>query len=496
MASGGTAGGLGLSGVAIGPPLPPTTGIASITADSRLVEKGGVFAALEGSQGHGIDHLDEALKRGAVAVLCGREGLAVAAARFGTLPVPFVVDGCPRRRLAVVAAALLPGQPGTVVAVTGTNGKTSCVEFLRKIWEACGLQAASVGTLGAIAPDGTEPLDHTTPDPVRLHGLLASLAGRGISHLAMEASSHALEQHRVDAVALRCAVATNLSRDHHDYHGDVHSYAAAKLRLFLDLLPSDGCAAGCADDPFAALALDCARARGCQALPVGWKGEGGVRFLDWRPVAAGQEMEVDFFGRRCSFSLPFAGQFQATNAMLAAAAAVVVGLSVDEVEAAVPKLTGVPGRMELVARCANGAAVYVDFAHTPDALEAALMAARSCAGGDGRVHVVVGAGGCRDLGKRVAMGEVTSRLADRVIVTDDNPRDEDPASIRREIRRGAPDAVDIGDRRQAIEEGVAQLAPKDVLVVAGKGHERVQIGAGGAAPFDDSLVAREAVAGR
>lgn len=496
MVAGGTAGGLGLSDSAVGPPLPPATRIASITADSRLVEAGGVFAALEGSQCHGIDHLDEALKRGAAAVLCGREGLAAAAARFGDLPVPFVVDSCPRRRLAEVAAALSPGQPGAVVAVTGTNGKTSCVEFLRRIWEACGLKAASVGTLGVIAPDGTGSLDHTTPDPVQLHGLLASLAARDVSHLAMEASSHALEQHRVDAVAMKCAVATNLSHDHHDYHGSVHGYAAAKLRLFLDLLPSDGCAAGCADDPFAALALDCARARGCQTLPVGWKGEGGVRFLDWRPTTAGQEMKVDFFGRRCQFALPLVGEFQATNAMLAAAAAVGAGAAVDDVEAAVPKLTGIPGRMELVARCANGAAVYVDFAHTPDALEAALTAARSCVGGDGRVHVIVGAGGCRDFGKRAAMGEVTRRLADRVIVTDDNPRDEDPASIRREIRRGAPDAVEIGDRRQAIQEGVARLAPADVLVVAGKGHERVQIGAGGAAPFDDSLVAREAVAGR
>lgn len=495
---GNLAGNLGLSSMVIGPPLPPETRISSIAANSRLVESGGIFAALEGAKGHGVSHLDDALSRGAIAVLCGSEGLADAAGRYDDLPVPFVVDSCPRRRLAQLAAGLMPGQPNTVVAVTGTNGKTSCADFLRSIWTTYGLPAASIGTLGALYPGGREPLEHTTPDPVRLHGLLSTLSEDGVDHLALEASSHALVQYRVDAVKLRCAVATNLSRDHYDYHGDARSYAAAKLRLFLDLLPSDGCAVGNVDSPFAALALECARSRGCQTLQVGRNAKGdGAQLLDWRSTSDGQEMEVDFFGRRCIFSLSFAGEFQATNALLAAVAAVATGMDAKDVEAEIPKLNAVPGRMELVARCANGAAVYVDFAHTPDALEAVLKAVRRGIVDEGRVHVVVGAGGCRDSGKREAMGEVARRLADHVIVTDDNPRDEDPAVIRRAIRRGVPDAEEIGDRRLAIHEGVAQLAAEDVLLIAGKGHETTQIGAAGAVEFDDAAVAREAVeAGR
>lgn len=491
-----TAAELGLcEGIIVGPSLPPGKRFVALLTDSREVVPGSLFAALRGVEANGIDFLPDVLARGAAAVLASPEGLIAARATLGEVAVPFLVDENPRRRLAELAARFQGAQPEVAVAVTGTNGKTSVAEFARKLWRRCGHEAASIGTLGAIAPSGSQPLSHTTPDPVRLHGLLAEFAAEGVSHVAFEASSHALAQHRVDAVELAAAVVTGLSREHFDYHGSVEAYGAQKLRLFGSLLPVEGCAVANVDDPFGALALDLARSRGCRTIPVGQKQEAssGIRIRNWAPRSEGQDVAFECSGRRHQVTLPLAGEFQALNALLAAAVLIGCGEEEDGVVAALAALTGVPGRMELVARRENGASVYVDYAHSPGALTAALTAARRHAATGGRVHVIFGAGGSRDIGKRAEMGAVAQRFADQVIVTDDNPRDEDPAEIRRAVREGAPGARDIGNRRQAIIVAVSELAAGDVLVVAGKGHETIQQFADYGVPFDDSAVAREAV---
>jgi UDP-N-acetylmuramoyl-L-alanyl-D-glutamate--2,6-diaminopimelate ligase len=457
--------------------------IAGVTADSRRVVPGDLFAAIPGSRVDGRLFIGDAVKRGAVAVL------APPGTAWPTdVPQrPIVFDPEPRRGLALIAAKMAGPQPDTVVAVTGTNGKTSTADFVRQLWASEGRQAASLGTLGLVAP-GFEPgAGLTTPDPVSLAEILAGLRRRGVNHAAVEASSHGLDQFRLDGVRLCGAAFTNLTRDHLDYHGSLEVYRAAKLRLFRDLVPVGGVAVAHSDmdrDTLAALhtiAVD-------RRLAWATVGENGNRF---RLVSAitlpdGLELCIDVDGRLRTIPLKLPGRFQADNALVAAALAAMLGM--EDALDRLPLLRGVRGRMELAARLPNGAAAYVDFAHTPDALERVLSALRPHA--TGKLVIVFGAGGDRDRGKRPLMGAAAASLADVTIVTDDNPRSEDPKSIRAAILEACPGAMEVADRAAAIEVGLNALAAGDVLVVAGKGHEQGQIVAGTVHPFDDAAVIR------
>jgi UDP-N-acetylmuramoyl-L-alanyl-D-glutamate--2,6-diaminopimelate ligase len=466
----------------------PVSGAAEgITADSRAVRPGLVFAALPGLRTDGRAFIPQAVAAGAAAILAP-EGTAWPE---NTPARPLLLAADARAALAHMAARLAGPQPRLIAAITGTNGKTSTADFLRQIFGAD--RAASLGTLGLIAPGFAPGESLTTPDPVTLHATLAALARAGIDHLAMEASSHGLDQRRLDGVRLRVAGFTNLTRDHLDYHGDMAAYRAAKLRLFDVLLPE--CGAGAfsteADAETQAGLRAIAERRHLRLLSVGAEGE-DIRLERATPLADGQTLELRVFGTAHALHLPLPGRFQADNALLAAALALLSGMEQAAVLDALPRLAGVRGRMELAGRTRQGAAAYVDYAHTPDALERLLAALRPHA--IGRLVCVFGAGGDRDPGKRPLMGEVVARLADIAIITDDNPRSENPALIRAAIRAAAPDALEIGDRRAAIAEGLAMLRPGDVLAVAGKGHESGQTVAGITTPFDDAAVVRELLA--
>lgn len=465
--------------------LPDAPEITGLTADSRAVRAGMLFAALPGAREDGRAFIAEAVARGAAAVLAP-EGTAWPE---GVPPRPLVRDADPRRALALMAAAFHGAQPATVVAVTGTNGKTSTVDFLRQIWTLAGTRAASLGTLGLVAAGMPPGPSLTTPDPVALHAMLAELARAGVAAAAMEASSHGLDQRRLDGVRLAAAGFSNLTRDHLDYHGSLDAYRAAKLRLFDTLLAPGAAAVANADmEPATLAALHAiAAARGLRLLTVGEAGA-DVRLLAQRPLPAGQALEIAAFGARHEVELALPGRFQADNVLLALALAVATGIDAAKALAALPRLTGVRGRMELAARLPNGAAVYVDYAHTPDALERLLAALRPHAAG--RLHVVFGAGGDRDPGKRPLMGAASARLADVCWVTDDNPRSEDPALIRAAVLAGCPGGIDAGAREAAIAAAMAALGPGDVLAVAGKGHESGQTIAGVTHPFDDAEVVR------
>jgi UDP-N-acetylmuramoyl-L-alanyl-D-glutamate--2,6-diaminopimelate ligase len=460
--------------------------VTGITADSRQVTRGKMFAALPGARVDGRAFIADAVAHGAVAVLAP-EGTAWPP---GVPPRPLLCDPEPRRRLAQIAAVLAGPQPECVVAVTGTNGKTSTVEFLRQLWAASGHHAASLGTLGLIAPGFAAGPGLTTPDPVALAATLANLARAGVRRAAMEASSHGLHQFRLDGVRLAAGAFTNLTRDHLDYHLSISAYRAAKLRLFSELLPvgAPAVASTTLDAESLGELRTIADRRGLRLLTVG---EGGdfFRLLRATPRPDGQELEIAAAGARRTFFLPLPGRFQADNALVAAALAEATGTrnALD----LLPRLAGVRGRMELAARLANGAAVYVDYAHTPDALERLLTALRPHTAG--RLHVVFGAGGDRDRGKRPLMGEAAVRLADHAIVTDDNPRSEDPATIRAAVLAACPGAREIGDRAAAIAAALAELGPGDVLAVAGKGHEQGQEIGGTILPFDDVTVVRRLV---
>jgi UDP-N-acetylmuramoyl-L-alanyl-D-glutamate--2,6-diaminopimelate ligase len=476
-----------------GTSLPPA-GIRGLTADSRAVEPGFLFAALPGARADGRAFIAEAVARGAAAVLAP-EGTPWPP---GVPERPLVTDADPRRALALMAAAFHgAAQPATVVAVTGTNGKTSTVDFLRQLWTLSAARAASLGTLGLVA-EGFEPGPSlTTPDPVSLHATLAALARAGVTHAAMEASSHGIEQRRLDGVRLAAAGFTNLTRDHLDYHGTMEAYRAAKLRLFDALLePGSATAAANADMEAATLSAlrDAAAGRGLRLLTVGEAGE-AVRLLAQRPLPAGQALTLAAFGTTREVALALPGRFQADNAMLALALAVATGMEAGRALDLLPRLAGVRGRMELAARLANGAAVYVDYAHTPDALERLLSALRPHVAPGARLHVVFGAGGDRDPGKRPLMGAACARLADVCWVTDDNPRGEDPAAIRAAVLAGCPGGRDAGERRAAIAAALGALRPGDVLAVAGKGHESGQTIRGVTTPFDDAAVVREIAGG-
>ena len=446
-------------------------GVTGLSADSRSIEPGMLYAALPGARFDGRAFIAEAVARGAAAVL------APEGTRWpeGVPAVPLLFDREPRRALARLAALQAGAQPATVIAVTGTNGKTSTVEFIRQLKAAAGVAAASLGTLGVVAPGHAGGGGLTTPDPVSLAQTMAGLAREGVAVAAIEASSHGLDQFRLDGLRLAAAGFTNLTRDHLDYHGTLEAYRDAKLRLFRALLPAGAPAV-------VSTALDAETA----ALVPGRQsvGEGGT-LLNLRravPRPGGQMLEIEGYGE---VLLPLPGRFQTDNALLAAGLAMVTGTA--NAVGLLGRLTGVRGRMELAAEV-GGAAVYVDYAHTPDALERLLLALRPHTAG--RLHVVFGAGGDRDRGKRPLMGAVAARLADRAIITDDNPRSEDPAAIRAAIRAACPGAIEIGDRAAAIAAGLEALRAGDVLAVAGKGHEQGQTIGATVIPFDDAATVR------
>lgn len=457
--------------------------LCGVTADSRRVEPGYMFAAIPGEHSDGRSFIGDAVARGASVVLAP-EGTTWPP---GVPPRPLIEDREPRRRLAQIASLLAGRQPATVVAVTGTNGKTSTVEFLRQLWAASGKPAASLGTLGINAPNFETGPGLTTPDPVMLADTLARFSALGIEHAAIEASSHGLDQYRLDGIRIAAGAFTNLTRDHLDYHGTLDAYRRAKLRLFDELLAEGACAVASASldaDSLTALREIATRRR----LRLSIVGEGGsdIALLSFEPRPDGQLIRIHAHGVVRDFAIPLVGRFQTDNFLVAAALAESTGLA--RALDLLPKLVGVRGRMELAARLPSGAAAYVDYAHTPDALERLLAALRPHA--EGRLHVVFGAGGDRDRGKRPLMGAAAARFADVVIVTDDNPRRENPASIRAEVLQGCPAAHEIAGRNSAIAAALSDLAPGDVLAVAGKGHEQGQTVGDLVLPFDDVAVIR------
>lgn len=462
--------------------------ITGVTADSRRVDQGALFVALPGTSADGRAFIPQALAKGAAAVLAPADTPRDAA------PV-LVTSGDVRRAYALAARGFYGGQPRTCVAVTGTNGKTSVAAFCRQIWARLGHASASMGTLGVVAQRGAElealtPPGLTSPDAADAARLLAQLADGGVTHLALEASSHGIDQRRLDGVALTAAGFTNLSQDHLDYHGDMEAYRAAKLRLFDTLLPRGRTAVLNADSDaysrFAAAGL----MSGLGIYGVGQRGR-DLGLIGREAVPDGQRLTIEAEGRTHEVLLPLAGAFQASNALVAAGLCVAAGSPVDQVLAALESLQGAEGRLQRVPGSGSGPEVYVDYAHTPDGLETVLKALRPHA--RGRLIVVFGAGGDRDRGKRPLMGEVAARLADVAVVTDDNPRSEDPAEIRAQVLAGAPKAAEIGDRRAAIFHAVENARDGDVVIVAGKGHERGQIVGAVTHPFDDVAVAAEAL---
>ena len=452
-----------------------------LTADSRKVQAGMLFAALPGAKADGAGFIADAAGRGAVAAVAAHPTDAV-------IPVLSVSD--PRRFLALAAARVYGRQPETMVAVTGTAGKTSVASFTRQIWAHAGYAAAQIGTTGVISPTRNDYGSLTTPDPVALHALLAELAREGVSHAAVEASSHGLDQSRLEGVKLAAGGFTNLGRDHMDYHPTVESYMAAKMRLFDTLLPKGAPAVIFSDDEWSAEAIRVARGAGIRVLTVGRNGD----YLALKRVEHfrhKQTAEIHFGGEIFEVDIPLAGDFQVANALVAAGLAVSTGTPVATAMAALEKLQGASGRLELVGQTKEGALAYVDYAHKPDALENVLSSVRPFT--TGRIVVVFGCGGDRDKGKRPIMGEVATRLADVVIVTDDNPRSEVPEVIRSEIMAAAPVATEIGDRVAAIRYAVSILGAGDTLFVAGKGHEEGQTIGTTVLPFSDHLEVRKAL---
>ncbi len=462
--------------------------ITGVTADSRKVRPGFLFAALPGAAADGRAFIAQALDSGAAAVLAPSGTPEAGTPELGApvLPVHDV-----KRAYALAARAFWGGEPATVVAVTGTNGKTSVATFCRQIFARCGRSAASLGTLGLqLEGEDLTPPGLTTPDAADVARFAAELAGRGVTHLALEASSHGLDQRRLDGLTVKAAGFTNLSQDHLDYHHTMAAYREAKLRLFTTLLPRGGTAVLNADaDDFAAVAA-AAVMHGQTVMSVGESGV-GLRLLSRAPEPDGQRLRLTAEGRDYEVLLPLAGAFQASNVLVAAGLCMAAGETVEAVLAALEHLRGAAGRLQRVGAGANGGEAYVDYAHTPDGLVTVLKALRPHAAG--RLIVVFGAGGDRDRAKRPLMGRAAAELADIAIVTDDNPRGEDPAEIRRAVLAGAPGAIEVGDRRAAIRAGAQQLRAGDVLVVAGKGHEQGQTIAGVVHPFDDVTETRAAL---
>ena len=449
--------------------------VTGITADSRKVTPGSLFVAVPGTKADGLAYVPQALAAGAAVIMAERAP--------ESLPdgVAFVRAENARRALALAAARFYPRQPAVIAAVTGTSGKTSVAAFSRQIWAALGCKAASIGTIGLVTPTETTYGALTTPDPVALAQLLDRLAGEGVSHLALEASSHGLDQHRLDGVRVTVGGFTNLSRDHMDYHPTVEAYLAAKLILFERIVAADGAAVIDADHEHADAVVAAARKRGLRLFTVGRKGD-AIRLVDAEIDGFSQTLRIEHAGRSYRVRLPLVGAFQVENALVAAGMAIATGSDPAAVFAALEGLEGAKGRLELAGQ-RNGAPIFIDYAHKPDALAKALDALRPYA--KRRLVVVFGAGGDRDQGKRPLMGEIAADKADVVIVTDDNPRSEDSAAIRAAILAAAPGATEIGDRAQAIRHAIAALAPGDALVIAGKGHESGQIVGDRTLPFSD-----------
>jgi UDP-N-acetylmuramoyl-L-alanyl-D-glutamate--2,6-diaminopimelate ligase len=440
--------------------------VGGITSDSRTVRAGDVFVAIAGGKADGLRFVASALAAGAAAVVANRPP---------QVPLPagvaFVQVGNIRRTLALAAAKFYPRQPAAIAAVTGTSGKTSVAAFTRQIWTALGHQAASIGTVGVVSPRGEIYGSLTTPDPVALHRSLDQLAGDGVTHLAIEASSHGLDQHRLDGLRIAAAGFTNITRDHLDYHPSFQDYLNAKLRLFQNLLEPTGTVVIQVDHDHADAVVAAATARGATVMTVGRAGT-GIRLVEAAIDGFAQRFTVEHDGRRFQVRLPLVGEFQIENALVAAGLAIATGSDAAAVFATLGALRGAKGRLELVGE-KRGAPIFVDYAHKPDALAKAIAALRPYV--TGKLVVVFGAGGDRDRGKRPLMGAVAAEKADTVIVTDDNPRSENPAAIRAAILAGSPGATEIGDRREAIRAAIAGLSRGDILLVAGKGHETGQI---------------------
>jgi UDP-N-acetylmuramoyl-L-alanyl-D-glutamate--2,6-diaminopimelate ligase len=465
--------------------------VTGISLDSRAVPKGALFAALPGSRVHGAEFIATALARGAQAILTDRVGAEIAADALAASDAALVLAEDPRAALSGAAALWFGAQPAVMAAVTGTNGKTSVASFTRQLWAALGHEAANLGTTG-VEGAYSAPLGHTTPDSVTLHRLLADMAREGVTHCAMEASSHGLDQRRLDGVTLRAAGFTNFTQDHLDYHQTMGAYFKAKALLFERVLPDDGVAVLNMDDPRGADLLAIAEARGIGTLTVGRDADADIRLLGQRFDASGQVLRFSYDGTIYQQTLPLIGGFQAENVLIAYGLVLACGSEPAEAAAQLPRLDGVRGRMQLAGTRKNGATVFVDYAHTPDALALALQALRPHV--MGRLIVVFGAGGDRDRSKRPLMGEAAAKHADVAFVTDDNPRSEDPAAIRAEILQACPDAIEIADRAEAILRGVDALEPGDALLIAGKGHETGQIVGDTVYPFDDLEQASLAIA--
>jgi UDP-N-acetylmuramoyl-L-alanyl-D-glutamate--2,6-diaminopimelate ligase len=450
--------------------------IRDVTADSRTVKRGDLFVAVAGGKADGLQFVDTAIASGAVAVVAERSPAKPLPSEIGFLHVANA-----RRSLASITAKLFPRQPAIIAAVTGTSGKTSVASFVRQIWTINGHHVASIGTVGIVSPRGETYGALTTPDAVGLHRSLEALAGEGVTHLAIEASSHGLDQYRLDGLRITAAGFTNITRDHLDYHPSFDAYFAAKLRLFKDLLPKGAAAVINVDHDHGQDVSAAAAARGLAITTVGRNGT-AIRLVEAARDGFSQILQIEHGGKRYRIRLPLVGEFQAENALVAAGLGIATGDKPDAVFAALERLEGAKGRLERVGEN-RGAQIFVDYAHKPDALAKALEALRPYAAG--RLVVLFGAGGDRDRGKRPLMGAVAVAKADRVIVTDDNPRSEDAASIRAAIIGAAPGAIEIGDRREAIRRAVAELRAGDILLIAGKGHETGQIIGDRIMPFSD-----------
>ena len=463
-----------------------TTSPARVTGfaiDHRKVAPGTVFGAFKGARFNGEDFIGQAVADGAVAIVAAPEASVTGAVH--------VADPEPRRAFAALAARFFAPFPDTTVAVTGTNGKTSTVELVRQLWRMAGFHAASIGTLGVTTADEQVSTGLTTPDIVTFLSNMAGLRREGVTHAAFEASSHGLSQYRTEGLPVRAAAFTNLSRDHLDYHGTMEDYFAAKLRLFNEVVDQDGTAVVWADDPRSADVMAAVSKRGVRLLSVGSAGE-TIRLLDRTPTALGQALRIEIDGKVRELRLPLIGAYQAANALVAAALVIATGGEIELTLSNLQRVAPVRGRLERAAITKSGAPVYIDYAHTPDGLEAAIAALRPHA--RDRLITVFGAGGDRDTGTRPLMGEVATRLSARTFVTDDNPRSEDPAAIRREVMAGAPGAIEIGGRRAAIAAAIGEAEGGDIVLIAGKGHEQGQIVGDRVLPFDDVTVARECAA--
>ena len=464
--------------------------LSGLEVDSRRVAQGTLFAAMPGTVVHGASFIELALERGAVAVLTDAQGAQLAGAAVRAAGAALVISEQPREALARAAALWSGAQPKTMIAVTGTNGKTSVSTFVRQIWIEMGLAAVNLGTTG-VEGAWAAPLAHTTPEPITLHRTLAQAAANGITHAAMEASSHGLDQRRLDGVTLTAAGFTNFTQDHLDYHETFEAYFDAKAALFARVLPEGGTAVINIDDPRGVDMLAIARARGCEVLTVGRDG-GDLHLTAQRFDATGQDLRFEWRGKTYQKRLELIGGFQADNVLLAAGLVIACGSNAVDVFDTIPHLKTVRGRMQLAATRDNGAAVFVDYAHTPDAIATALAAMRPHV--MGRLVAIVGAGGDRDTAKRPLMGQAAADHADMVFVTDDNPRSEDPATIRAAVMGGCPQATEVGDRAEAILRGIDVLEPGDALLIAGKGHETGQTIGDDVLPFDDVEQASVAVA--